>query len=249
MNALSGVSTHSMEPPKFGAEQDYVVVGQQPWLDGIVSGPGVVRQVSNWNFFISRELSENLNSLLRLISALDIPLKNKLLGKLKLAAFNLIFSPVAQELRGTFFWEEGKSTVLHPRPSSDWRVANLCWNGDYSSSWFFRFIQSHKCDKVPKLQHWFQGRSGLCLIIDVEFPPPPPLRHFTSSRTRRRIYHFLLGRFSHSHVDPSLVLPLEGKCNGLAVSQSFSSLISWTECRKYTVTQTRPGYVQICVLL
>ena len=47
VNALSGVSTRSMEPPKFGAEQDYVVVGQQPWLDGIVSGPGVVRQVSN----------------------------------------------------------------------------------------------------------------------------------------------------------------------------------------------------------
>ena len=46
VNALSGVSTRSIEPPKFGAEQDYVVVGQQPWLDGIVSGPGVVRQVS-----------------------------------------------------------------------------------------------------------------------------------------------------------------------------------------------------------
>ena len=48
MNALSGVSTNSIEPPKFGAEQDYVVVGKQPWLDGIVSGPGVVRQVRNF---------------------------------------------------------------------------------------------------------------------------------------------------------------------------------------------------------
>ena len=48
MNALSGVSTHSIEIPKFGAEQDYVVVGKQPWLDGIVSGPGIVRQVSNF---------------------------------------------------------------------------------------------------------------------------------------------------------------------------------------------------------
>ena len=45
MNALSGISTSSLEPPKFGAEQDYIVVGEQPWLDGIVSGPGVVRQV------------------------------------------------------------------------------------------------------------------------------------------------------------------------------------------------------------
>ena len=43
---LSGISTRSVEPPKFGAEQDYVVIGRQPWLDGIVSGPGVIRQVS-----------------------------------------------------------------------------------------------------------------------------------------------------------------------------------------------------------
>ena len=48
MNALSGVSTYSIEPPKFGAEQDYVVVGRQPWLYGIASGPGVVRQVSKF---------------------------------------------------------------------------------------------------------------------------------------------------------------------------------------------------------
>ena len=48
VNALSGVSTRSIEPPKYGTEQDYVVVGQQPWLDGIVSGPGVVRQVSKF---------------------------------------------------------------------------------------------------------------------------------------------------------------------------------------------------------
>jgi hypothetical protein len=48
VNALSGLSTSSIEPPKFGAQQDYVVVGQQPWLDGIVSGPGIVRQVSKF---------------------------------------------------------------------------------------------------------------------------------------------------------------------------------------------------------
>ena len=48
VNALSDVSTHSIEPPKFGAEQDYVVVGQQPWLYGIAAGPGVVRQVSKF---------------------------------------------------------------------------------------------------------------------------------------------------------------------------------------------------------
>ena len=48
MNALSGVSSQSIKPPNFGAEQDYVVVGQQPWLDGIVSEQGVVRQVSKF---------------------------------------------------------------------------------------------------------------------------------------------------------------------------------------------------------
>ena len=45
MNALSGISASSLEPLTFGAEQDYIVVGKQRWLDGIVSGPGVVRQV------------------------------------------------------------------------------------------------------------------------------------------------------------------------------------------------------------
>jgi len=45
VNALSGISTSSLQPPKSGDEQDYIVVGKQPWLDGIVSGPGVVHQV------------------------------------------------------------------------------------------------------------------------------------------------------------------------------------------------------------
>ena len=58
VNALSGVSTHSIEPPKFGAEQDYVVVGRQLWLDGIVSGPGVVRQVSEFLHIKGVALSE-----------------------------------------------------------------------------------------------------------------------------------------------------------------------------------------------
>ena len=124
MNALSGVSTRSVEPPKFGAEQDYVVVGKQSWLDGIVSGPGVVRQVCK--FVHIKGVFKQLNSLLRLNSALDIPLKNKLLGKLKLAAFSLIFSRVAQELMGRFFWKEDKSTVFHPLQSSGWWATNLC---------------------------------------------------------------------------------------------------------------------------
>ena len=39
-----------MEPPKFGIEQDYIVSGQQPWLHGIVSGQGIVRQVRTLTF-------------------------------------------------------------------------------------------------------------------------------------------------------------------------------------------------------
>ena len=151
MNALSGVSTRSVEPPKFGAEQDYVVVGKQSWLDGIVSGPGVVRQVCK--FVHIKGVFKQLKSLLRLNSALDIPLKNKLLGKLKLAVFSLIFSRVAKELKEGLFWEEEKSTLLHLRQSSEWRAAKLCWNGECSSSSFFSFIQSHKFYKVPELQH------------------------------------------------------------------------------------------------
>lgn len=44
VNVVSGISTSSIEPPKFGVKQDYIVSGQQPWLDGIVPGQGVVRQ-------------------------------------------------------------------------------------------------------------------------------------------------------------------------------------------------------------
>ena len=58
VNAISGVSTHSMEPPKFGTEQDYVVVGKQPWLDGIVTGPGVIRQVSMFLYIMGVALFE-----------------------------------------------------------------------------------------------------------------------------------------------------------------------------------------------
>ena len=118
------------------------------------------------NFSISRGLSEHYKSLLRIISAQDIPLKNKLLGKPKLAAFSLIFSPVAQRSMGSSFAQEDKSTVFHLLQSSDWWATNLYWNGDYSSSWFFCFIQSHKLGKVPENQqkgfgppHTFQGRS------------------------------------------------------------------------------------------
>ena len=105
MNAISGVSTgtHSIEPPMFGAEQDYVVVGKQPWLDGIFSGPRVVRQVNKFLCIKDVPLFERFKSLLQPILAQDIQLKNKLLGKAELAGLSSIFSLVAQRLMGSFF--------------------------------------------------------------------------------------------------------------------------------------------------
>ena len=67
-------------------------MGKQPWLDGIVLGPGVVRQVSRF-FSISRKLC-CLNNIKFIAANLGSGLyycKNKLLGKPKLAAFSLIF--------------------------------------------------------------------------------------------------------------------------------------------------------------
>ena len=85
------------------------------------------------------------------------------------------------------FGQGDKSTVFHHLQSSEWWATDLCWNGDYSSSWIFCFIQSQNFDKVPKFQqHWLHGRSGLCLIINVGFRPPPPLRHVTLT-TRSRM--------------------------------------------------------------
>ena len=43
VNAITGVAKDGPTPPD--VEQDYVVVGLQPWLDGVVTEPGVVRQV------------------------------------------------------------------------------------------------------------------------------------------------------------------------------------------------------------
>ena len=206
VNALSGVSTHSIEPPKFGVKQDYVVVGQQPWLDGIVSGPGIVRQVSK--FLHSRGLRFLNNiSLLRLILAQDIQLKNKLLGKPKLAASSLIFFRVDLGWMGCSFGKEEKSTVFHLLQNSGWWATNFSYIGDYSLLCIFLlYAVSHKLDEVLEYQQKFQARrmprilpnqdflfemtqmSGLCLITSVGFRPRPPLRLRTkASRQQQHI--------------------------------------------------------------
>lgn len=45
VNVISGASASDTSPLQNGP-QDYIIAGCQPWIDGIVSGPGVVRQVS-----------------------------------------------------------------------------------------------------------------------------------------------------------------------------------------------------------
>jgi hypothetical protein len=43
VNAISGIAKDVMTPPD--ADQDYIVAGLQPWIDGVATEPGVVRQV------------------------------------------------------------------------------------------------------------------------------------------------------------------------------------------------------------
>ena len=139
------------------------------------------------SFSISRELFKKQNSFLQMILAQDIPLKSKLLGKPKSAAFSLIFFRVALGLlsMGSSFGQEDKSTAFHPLQSSEWLGESNCVGTVIilASSFFFcyvTYVQSHNFIQVPQIHSWLQGtgRSGLCPIINIEFHPPPLLRQF-----------------------------------------------------------------------
>ena len=123
MNALSGVSTHSIEPPKFGAKQDYVVIGEQPWLDGIVSGPGVVRQVSG--FSISREL-RCLNDIKFVAADLGsgYTVEEQVTGKAEIGGFQFDIFPRRPEVDGRFLWR-GREVDSISSPSELGRVGQL----------------------------------------------------------------------------------------------------------------------------
>jgi hypothetical protein len=58
VNAITGTPKNIITPPS--NEQDYVVAGLQPWLDGIMTEPGVVRQVcdnaTNINAIIAQSI-------------------------------------------------------------------------------------------------------------------------------------------------------------------------------------------------
>ena len=137
LGALSGVSTRSTDPPKFGAEQDYVVVGQTPRLDGFVSEPGVVRQVRN--FSISKGLFEQYNR----FSAQDILLKIKLLGRQKSTAFSLIFFRVD----GEFLWAGRQVDGISSPSELGIMVGNQIMLE--RPLFFVCYIQSHLFDTSP----------------------------------------------------------------------------------------------------
>lgn len=48
VNAITGKSSQTATPPT--CEQDYVVAALQPWLDGIMTEAGIVRQVYSFLF-------------------------------------------------------------------------------------------------------------------------------------------------------------------------------------------------------
>ena len=48
VNAISGAAKDG--PAPLSIDQDYVVAGLQPWLDGIMTESGVVRQVSSKSY-------------------------------------------------------------------------------------------------------------------------------------------------------------------------------------------------------
>ena len=151
VNALSGISTRSIEPPKFGAEQDYVVVGEQPWLDGIVSGPGVVRQVSK--FLNIKGIVWTILKVCCGWSRLRIYRWRTSYWESRIWRLSVWYFSASS--RG--WWEVplGRKTGRQHfisfrarnsgRPTCVGTVITLCRG-------FFTFIQSHKLDKAPKNQ-------------------------------------------------------------------------------------------------
>ena len=126
----------------FGVEQDYMVGGQQPWLHGIVSGQGVVRQVRTLIFAPMSVLEHfSLSSLLRPALAQAIPLKNKLLARQRLVAFSLISFRVVQASTGSSSAIEKNSTVSFSLRRSDWwKVISSFSYGKSSGSLYHHFL-------------------------------------------------------------------------------------------------------------
>ena len=119
-----------------------MVGGQQPWLDGIASGQGVIRQVRTLIFTPMGVLEHfSLSSLLRPALAQATLLKNKLLARQKLEAFSLISFRVVQVSTGSSSVMEKNSTVSFRLQSSDWwKVIRSFSNGISSGSLYHHFL-------------------------------------------------------------------------------------------------------------
>jgi hypothetical protein len=59
VNVISGVPASDPSPLVHGV-QDYIVAGKQPWIDGIVTEQGIVRQVRRVIFSMLRQIHQAL---------------------------------------------------------------------------------------------------------------------------------------------------------------------------------------------
>jgi hypothetical protein len=83
------------------------VVGKQPWLDRIIKGPGVVRQVSKFLYIKGVPLFERF----KVCCGSGYTVEEPVTGKVEIGAFSLIFFRVAQRLMGGFFGKEKKLSI------------------------------------------------------------------------------------------------------------------------------------------
>jgi len=85
VNAISGIAKDLITPP--GVDQDYIVAGLQPWIDGVAVEPGVVRQ------FIATTLGQGYT------------VEEQVTGKAEIGGFQFDVFPRRAEVMGCF-WKE-----------------------------------------------------------------------------------------------------------------------------------------------
>lgn len=57
INAISGIARDQDQKDLDPDIQDYVIPGKQPWIDGICTAPGIVRQVRPFDLYIVVNIS------------------------------------------------------------------------------------------------------------------------------------------------------------------------------------------------
>ena len=132
--------------------------------------------------------------------------------------------------------KEEKSIAFHPLQSSERWGINLCWNGDYSSSRFFCYIQSHKFNSSPYYffsdseQEWslsdYKRRVSSTATVEAAYFTTTIRR--AASPARRLNTRFTIDIFGLAAGGQ-----MYGPCDFRLL---IISLISLTECGIYTVT-------------